>query len=704
MRKGARRIMGLLLALILVLAAAIQVQGVSAPHNGGVMSDGTDDYAFVRFSDPPIASYEGSIGGFAATKPQKGQKLDLNAPTARKYGERLTAQRENYLKWLAKQYPQVEVVTTYEVTYNGVGLKLNGATLEQIRRGPGAVESGASGTYYKAMSNSNALIGSGPVWTELGGQAGAGAGVKVGVIDSGVDQTHPFLGSGPAGAPYTSDKVIIAKVFHQDPWQTPEAIDSHGTHVSGTIAGVADTETDLDLSLSGVAPGASLGNYNVFPGTTASAKSLFIAKAVEEAVQDGMDVLNLSLGGGAHKGQDLLDMAVNAAVDAGVVVVISAGNSGPNNYTVGSPGTADKVITVAATTNSHRYVGQVDSEALSEPTVAYTGGGLGELTVAITGEYAVWAEHAGGDKLACSPIPGTPLAGMIALIQRGDCTFSSKINNAAAAGAIAVIIYQRDDENEPFSMATDGVTIPAVMISRDAGYALVAWGGNRTVTLEPASVRPAVPNHRADFSSVGPTPNYTLKPDVAAPGANIYSSVPGGGYEFWDGTSMAAPHVSGAAALLVAYSRANGLGWEPQEIKARLMATAQDAANSSDPLEIGAGIIDVGAAIAASAVASPASLSFGLVRPVGNHVYSMTFTLTNPTNEERTYSLTDSADTNLTFSTASVTLEAGESTSITATVADRGEKSRLQVLRTGYVMVNEGAIRIPYLFVLDDNR
>lgn len=707
MKRGMRRVTGLLLALVMVLAAAIQAQGVVAPRSDSFMSDGADEYAFVRFSDPPIASYEGTVRGYAATKPAKGRKLDVNDPAARKYGERLTAQRENYLKWLARQYPQVEVVATYEVTYNGVGLKLNGATLEQIRRGPGAVESGYSGTYFKAMSNSHELIGSAAIWSALGGADGtAGGGIKVGIIDSGIDQAHEFLGSGPAGAPYTSDKVIVAKVFHQSPWETPAAVDSHGTHVAGTVAGVAGTVTDLGLSLSGVAPGALLGNYNVFPGNTGSAKSLFIAKAVEEAVRDGMDVLNLSLGGFAHRGQDLLDMAVNAAVDAGVVVVIAAGNDGPGHYTVGSPGTAEKVITVAATTNSHRYVGAVASSALSAPTDAYTGGGAGELKTAITAEYAVWSEHAGGDKLACSPIAGMPLTGKIALIQRGVCTFAQKINNAAAAGADAVIIYQRDDEEEPFSMATDGVTIPAVMISRTAGHAMRDWTGDRTVTLEPATVRTAVPNLRADFSSMGPTPNYTLKPDVAAPGANIYSAVPGGGYEFWDGTSMATPHVAGAAALMIAYSRANGLEWSPEEIKARLMATGKPAADSNEPLGIGAGIIDLGAAIMAPAVASPASLSFGLVRPVGNHTYSLTFTLTNTTGTEQTYFLTDSAAGNLTFSADSVTMAAGQTASVTAIVADRGEKSRTQVLSSGYVNVtaDAGTIRIPYLFVLDNSR
>jgi minor extracellular serine protease Vpr len=183
----------------------------------------------------------------------------------------------------------------------------------------------------------------------IGRSKSAGSGIKVGVIDSGIDKIHPLLQpntgmSMPDGFPrgdnrFASVKVIVAKVFHQEPWHTSEAVDSHGTHVAGTIAGKAGTIAPLSSNtpLSGVSPGAYLGNYNVFPGSVDSANSLFIAKAVEEAVADGMDVLNLSLGGTPHKGADLLDMAVNAAVDAGVVVAVAAGNEGPGYYTVGSP-------------------------------------------------------------------------------------------------------------------------------------------------------------------------------------------------------------------------------------------------------------------------------------------------------------------------------------------------------------------------------
>lgn len=717
---------GVFLIFLLLFSAAVPIQAIVKNDDSQTAVNLDSEYAYIQFADKPIASYDGSVAGYESTKPAKGKKLDLNSPAVKKYGNKLQAQRENYKKWLAKQLPQVEVVTEYDVTFNGIGLKLNGASLKDVSRGPGAIKSGYSATYRKAMSESTGLIHAEAVWDSLGGQAGAGEGMKVGIIDSGIDQTHEFLEPNegmtypeefPKGdTSLTTPKVVVAKVFSQNPKLSAKAVDSHGTHVAGTVAGKAGTEPTLgDKTISGVAPGAYLGNYNVFPGDIEDAKSLFIAKAVEEAVEDGMDVLNLSLGGTPHKGADLLDMTVNSAVDAGVVVAISAGNEGPGNYTVGSPGTSEKVITVAATTNSRTFAMLLESAALAEPTVATTGTQGGEVKESLTGEYAVWADFAGGDKLACTAITGKPLEGKIALIQRGSCTFAEKINNAAAAGAIGVIIYQLDGIAEPTPMSSDGALVPAIMIGNEAGKKLVSWTGDRkvSITYPPVEVE-STPNLLANFSSWGPTPNYTLKPDVAAPGVNIYSSVVGGGYELYQGTSMASPHVAGSAAVLLAYSKKNELGWGPAEVKAALMGTAQDVAGSvlpdtdvSDPLKVGAGLIDLSKAMNPPALAFPSSLSFGLVRPVGNQTYEMTFTLENSTDKELDYTI--SSDDHVKVSDMEVTLASKESTAITVTVANRGVQSPAQGgtpnFVSSYITVSsaDGDIRIPYLYVMDYN-
>ncbi|WP_174734694.1 S8 family serine peptidase [Mesobacillus harenae] len=725
-----RKMIGISFTLMLLFVAAIPAFARVQNDDRVISAHQDNEYAYVQFDDQPIASYAGSINGYESTKPPKGQKLNLNSSEAKKYGKRLEAQRENYKKWLAKQLPQVEVVTEYAVTYHGIGLKLNGASLKEVSRGPGVMSTGYSGTYQKAMSESTTLINAEPIWNALRGQEKAGKGIKVGIIDSGIDQAHEFLQPNegmimPEGYPkgdtsLTTKKVIAAKVFHQEPWHTAKAVDSHGTHVAGTVAGKAGTVPLLgDKTLSGVAPGAYLGNYNVFPGAVEDAKSLFIAKAVEEAVMDGMDVLNLSLGGTPHKGADLLDMTVNAAVDAGVVVAISAGNSGPGNYTVGSPGTADKVITVAATTNSRSFAMYLISDAFlgsGGRTVATTGTQGGEVKEELLGEYAVWADFAGGDKLACTPITGKPLKDKLAVIQRGTCAFATKINNAAAAGAKGVIIYQLDGVNEPIPMSSDGAEIPAIMIGNEAGKNLIEFTDDRNVTITyPLAEIEATPNLLANFSSWGPTPNYTLKPDLAAPGVNIYSSVVGGGYELYQGTSMASPHVAGAAALLLANSQANQLNWGPVEVKSALMGTAQDLAGSvlpdtdvSDPLKVGAGLIDLGQAMSPPAMAMPSSLSFGLVRPVGNQNYQMTFTLMNPSDGPQMFNI--SADNNLSLSDSEVTLGPHESAQVTVTVQNRGTHTGGQKVtpnyERGYITVTSGNgnIRIPYLYLIDYNR
>ena len=702
-RKFLRLPVALLTAVLMVVALAIPAGAQYRVTDGQTASSATSDYAWVTFSEPAVAS----------TAPAHGRKLDLKSPAAIDQSNRVEAQQKNYTKWLAKQYPQVKVVTSYEVTVNALGLKLNGATLDQVKGGPGTVAAGMSVDFKPAMSQSTALINAPELWTALGGQADAGAGIKVGVIDTGIDQNHPFLRDDgmtmPEGFPkgdtrFTSNKVIVARVYNENPWYTAQAVQDHGTHVSGTIAGRAGTDAPPATGLSGVAPGAWLGAYNVFPGHVDSAKDIFIAKAVEQAVMDGMDVLNLSLGGTAHRGKSLSDMTMDGAADAGVVVAIAAGNSGPGFYTVGSPGTSDKVITAAATTNSHYFAVPMDVTVGTETRTVNVGTAEpgGKITGPLTGEYAYW----GGNGTAPAV---TDVSGKIAVIDRGAITFTSKGRAAQNAGAIGVVIVN-NVAGDPITMSVDvSVTIPMVMVTKDVGAWMKAGSGTVSISGPDLAEYPATPNLLASFSSWGPTPNYTLKPDVAAPGVNIYSSVVGGGYTAMQGTSMATPHVAGSAALLLAYSRANNLGWGPAEVKAALMGTAGDVSGQSDPLKVGAGLINLGRAMNPPALAIPSSLSFELVRPVGNQTYQLTFTLTNGTAAEQTYTFSEAAG-NLSLQPGSVTLAPGASAQATATVVNRGSQAPGQggtpELVRGYVIASSGAgdIRIPYLYVIDYNR
>ncbi len=362
-------------AIALVLAACGQqvpiLQQEVAPEVSQFGTDFTEapenltqtEYAIVTFRSSPAASYEGGVPGLRRTKPESGQRFDADSPAVRAYVRHLENEHANFRSFLQRGAPQAEIVEEYVTTLNAVAVKLNGNALRSLQRGPGVRSVDYSALYRPTMDDSVRLIEADTFWTSA--QAD-GTGVRVGIIDSGIDADHPF---------FTCKHFEPARVYASgvafDP--TNLLVSEHGTHVAGTVAGCAGTPgpdgVDLngddpgDGTLSGVAPGAELRDYNVFPGFGAgwvayggSAFSHDIAAAIEDAVLDGMDVINMSLGGTVQGPHDFLAEASNAAVDAGLVVVTSAGNSGPGPYTVGSPGSAEHVITVAATTNSHALV------------------------------------------------------------------------------------------------------------------------------------------------------------------------------------------------------------------------------------------------------------------------------------------------------------------------------------------------------------
>src|SRR5213075_3329685 len=329
----------------------------------------------------------------------------------------------------------------------------------------------------------------------------AGAGIKIGDIDTGIDNTHPFFDptgfSYPAGFPkcdaadsashhadqncnYVSEKVIVAKVFYNKAKQQgldAQAIQDHGTHTAGIAAGVTGKTAVVNGvaidDMSGIAPGAWLGNYNVFPDhvndTRHGARSKDILNAVDAAVEDGMDVLNLSLGGGYHGNNDLLAIGLDNAVEAGLSVAVAAGNSGPGQGTVESPGRARKVITVAASTNKH-FVGQPFTYPMGGGTTI--GAAVGDFPPLPTSSFGLWFNT---QLTACTSVdPGA--SGNVVVVNRGDCTFSTKVRNAIEAGAIGVVVIN-NVAGDPVAMAKDGGggdDLPAVMIGKNEGAALRA--------------------------------------------------------------------------------------------------------------------------------------------------------------------------------------------------------------------------------------
>src|SRR5438132_2928597 len=411
----------------------------------------------------------------SATKAAPGKKIDFNINTVKPYRAQLSAQRNDFKQWLHTYAPKAKVTSQYDISLNAVAVQLNGTSVDTIKGAPMVQQVEYNALYHPDLSESHKIIHADAAWNAAGGRSNAGAGIKIGDIDTGIDETHPFFDpaafSYPSGFPkcdaadsathkanqnceHVSPKVIVAKVFYNKAAVSgldAEATQDHGTHTAGIAAGVTGKTAVVNGvsidDMSGIAPGAWLGNYNVFPGGVLNARSEDILNAVDAAIADGMDVLNLSLGGGYHGNNDLLAIGLDNAVEAGLSVAVAAGNSGPGPGTLESPGRARKIITVGASTNQH-FVGQ----PLTVPAGGGTtiGAAVGDFPALPTASYDLFDTHSNG----CTSVdPGA--SGKLAIIDRGACTFSQKVPNAKAAGAVGVVIIN-NVAGDPTAMAKDG--------------------------------------------------------------------------------------------------------------------------------------------------------------------------------------------------------------------------------------------------------
>ena len=613
----------------------------------------------VGLRPPPLAA------AYGRTLAAAGASRKLNVATAwsRRYLARVAAAQARAVRAVRGAIPQGRIEERYQVVLDGFTVDLPVSKLAKLVDLDVAPRVFPSLRYTLDTNRSPGVIGADVFHRETGAN---GQGMKIGVVDDGVDPTNPYFDatsfSYPAGFPkglsrWVSRKVIVARVF---PGPTSgaggrlavdPAASFHGTHVAGIAAGNTGTcspggsDHPPTCGLSGVAPRAYIGNYRVFTIPTPAgyvADTPEIVAAFESAVRDGMDVINFSGGGAATEpANDALLDAVHNVAAAGVVPVIAAGND-RDSYglgTVGSPGTAPDAITVAAVSNTHVFDPTMSVSADGAPSTVEnipiaTGGG--EFFPPVFGRSPhslVDIGTLGADRRLCGPDDDpnneakTPLApgslrGAIALVSRGHCTFASKATRAANAGAAAIVVVDnRSGEADPIPIR---LQLPAGKISDLDGARLRAYldanGGSAPVrvgnTIEDDETgRSGIVT---DFSSAGLT-NFDdlLKPDVAAPGGQILSSTlpsftGGSPFAVFDGTSMAAPHVTGAAALLIERHR----GWTPQQVKSALIGTAgpawADTARTAEAPVIleGGGLINVARADDPQVFANPASLSF----------------------------------------------------------------------------------------------
>jgi len=694
------------------LGAAQAHLGNSSPRNSNPSTDGAAapsgldrTSVIVRLSNEPLTT------STAVNRSSNGQ-VKLTGSTTKNTRATLAAERNAFKSWLKTYAPKAKVTGEYDITLNAVAVRLNGSSVDALRAAPGVVSVGYQNTYTMTGHEDPDLARIDGVqgWAAAGATSvddlpstWAGYGVQVAIVDSGIDASHPcFDDEGFPATPqlgdqrFTNNKVIVARSFNNQTHRhgyTPEAIDSHGTHVSGTVAcnlhtpAVVEGAT-IDYDPSGVAPGAQLGNYNVFPGDVGSARSEDILNALDAAAADGMDVVNMSLGGGYNGTQDLLTMAVDNLDRSGIVVAVAAGNSGPGYFTTGSPGSAERALTAGASTVGH-YVGVPVSANGAQVSVAAVGD-FPVPDVDLTAVLGVITNDAGSLSTACTGI-GESLAGQIALVSRGACTFGTKVFNAEQAGAIGVIVVN-SVPGDPIAMATDPAfttTIPAVMSPLADRAALMALDGEKvTLGAQKDYVQTVNNDILAGFSSWGPVKvNYRVKPDVVAPGVNVLSSVPlhlcededwaddVGCWAFFQGTSMATPHLAGMAAVVLdAHPE-----WEAWEVRSAIANTADIdgvlqtnaiTVPETDVQKVGNGLADLDAAVNADVAFDRTTLTYGAVAVGSGKTLTETVSVTDLTGTGGTFpvSVIDSTG-NGTFSASpsTVTLTAGGTKAITVT-------------------------------------
>lgn len=465
-------------------------------------------------------------------------------------------------------------------------------------------------------------------WRNLGGADLAGLGVKIGIIDSGIDHRHPaFFDPAlpvPDGFPranqssdleFTSNKVIVARSYLRllgGGDISARDSDGHGTAVAMAAAGMP-VETPEGI-FAGMAPRAYLGSYNVFEPGTGRTRQDIVLKAIDDAVSDGMDVINLSLGSvfAGRPADELFTAVAERATALGTLVVVAAGNNGPEPFTMSDLSVAPAAIAVGATWNDRIFTGTARLSSGELYRAVPSGGPRPAQPLTAPLVDAATLDPTG---LICGALPAGSLSGRIPLILRGTCLFEEKLNHASAAGAVGALVYTDQARPEPITMAVGGATLPAAMVSYEDGVAIkrrLAASSNVTVTIDfRPNPFPVSANRIADFSSSGPSTDFGIKPDLVATGTAVRTAAPGGGFQTVQGTSFSAPLVAGAAAVLKALRP----GYPGSHYRSLLINTATPLVlPNGQPAPIrrtGGGVLNLEAAVNATLTAYPTSVSFG---------------------------------------------------------------------------------------------
>ncbi len=729
------------LSLGLISTAAIGAQSL---HRAPVPAGTERVEVFVRLSTPAVAELNAqsiaASGQMASSEAQRAQAAKVGAEQAAIRGQ---------LTGLGAQE-----LSALRVGANGLRIRVPANQIANLRALPGVRSVGRVEIHRINNIESVPWIGALRAAQKYGL---TGTGVKIAIIDTGIDYLHAnFRKDGVPGDYAGNDKSIIepgtfptAKVVggwdfagatydasnpaNNVPVPDPDPLDGagHGSHVAGTAAGFG-----VPGSIGpGVAPDALLYALKVF-GDGGGSTDL-TSDAIEWAMDpnhdgdmsDHLDVINMSLGSDFGEPDDPSAISSNNAVKVGIIVVASAGNAGDIPYVTGAPAVASDAISAAANTPGGRVYARVNVTApASVAGFKNNQEGAGPVLVKVVGPISAGVVAADPIK-GCTPLTNAAeMAGKIALIERGTCTFLVKYTAAQAAGASAIVVFN-DGANagrvDPIVMGglDSTITIPGVMISSTDGFAVAAVATTTaaspvTATLD-AAPDPTRDDQLASFSSRGPASDddSSFKPDLAAPGIAIVSTAAGtgtGGVAF-QGTSMAAPHVSGAAALL----RQQHRHLSPAGIKALLQNSTVDAnpSASTDLTRNGVGAIRVDAAAALTSYASPGGISFGRINPRALDTEWKQVTLTNMARGSRTFTGTHVPHNtypglNVTCpgsvsveghgsQSFSVRLRFNPAVAVAAGAFDNGSISQTEV--DGWCVLSDGkdALRIGYVAVVD---
>lgn len=583
------------------LAAVLAIGSVAVAANGPGMAiipsakDGPGDASpryLVRFAEPGALDFRGN-SELARTAPAEGTRFDGHRAEVHAYRSHLAQQRAGRLAAISQHLGrEVTAAYEYDILFHGIAIEgVDAAAAAKIAALPGVAAVEPLPDYALDTERGPVFIGADTLWSGLNAPAGAegfrGEGLVIGVIDSGVNTTHPSFaddtdpscGFGPARPKLTAKDCLGSS---DCTGANPVDTNGHGSHVASTAAGsphVAGGGVLAGRDITGVAPCAQIITYKVCPTNSCNGAAILAAQQV--ALLDQVDVVNFSISGGASPWTDT-DRGWLDLVGAGIFVATTSGN------------------TSATVTNP---VGQVNHRGPWVMTTAYSShdrissnpvsidGGPQDIH-AMKSQAALAADvsaplvdaHALGNGTGCTEsgaFPAGSMTGRIALMVRGDCDFSVKIDNAIAAGAVAALVYNNNPGQPPFAMGnTAGQSIPSLMLFNADGEALrtfVAGAPDAVATIQAETVV-GYDAQAGDILNAGSLRGpigggiEVTKPDLAAPGTNIFAAVNGSptAYGYLSGSSMASPHVAGSALLIKGLQPT----WSVPEIKSAIMLTA----------------------------------------------------------------------------------------------------------------------------------